>query len=362
MALVVVLSAFNGLESLVNDLYSSFDPDIKITASKGKSFDVTNFPKDKILANDNVIEYVESLEEVALIKYRDKQTIATVKGVTENFINATKLDSFIIDGNANLMIEEIPRAIVGYGVSDKLSLFINDVSASLMVIVPKKGNKKSIIPGNEFIKKQITPGGIFSITPDFDVKYMLVPIEFSRKLLNKPNQVSSIELKIKNAPIECKKWLVDLLGDNYEVKTRYELNEIIYKTNATEKWITFLILSFILLIAAFNIVSSITMLIIDKKKDIWILKTLGATIKQVKSIFFIEGIIINLFGAFTGMFLGIALTLLQIHVGLLKLSGGVVEYYPMKIQWMDFVYILFIVLFIGSLASYIPASIVSKSK
>lgn len=363
MALIIVLSAFNGLENLVENLYASFDPDLKIELKEGKTFDLTKFPSEKIKALNSVAFYTESLEEVALIKHEDKQTVATIKGVTPSFYQMSGLDSMLIDGDKETLISSKDYMVLGYGIADKLSLYLtNGFKKNVSVIVPKKGHKKGLTPDAEFTRKYAKPSGIFSGSPDFITKYVLVDLVFAQQLLKNKNHVSSIELGIKKGEDwELVKTKVKkIVGEKFEVKTRYELNELIFKTNKTEKWITFLILSFILIIASFNIIGSLTMLIIDKKKDVWILRTMGTNNKTIRQLFFIEGMLINFSGAFAGMLIGAFICWLQITFGLLRLEGGVVEYYPIALEISDFINVSAVVLIIGLLASWYPVRILTK--
>lgn len=362
MALIIVLSAFNGLETLVEDLYASFDPDLKITAVQGKTFKADQFPKDKILAIPEVEFYTAALEEVALIKYDDKQTVATIKGVEHDFYAMSGIDSLLIEGEIN-SDEEIKNSIIlGYGIADKLALFLSDNLYQVSIIVPKRGTKKGLSPDSEFNRKTAIASGIFSVNPDFDTKYVLADLDFVQKLLQHKNRVSSVELGLKEGSdwSSVKQKVQQLMGDKYKVTTRYEMNELIFKTNKIEKWITFLILSFILVIASFNIIGSLTMLIIDKKKDVWILKTLGANDTVIRKIFFSEGMLINLLGALSGMSLGAIICWSQIKYGWFKISGGVVDAYPIELNVMDFVYVSIIVIIIGLLASWYPVRILTK--
>lgn len=363
MALVIVLSAFNGLQMLVETLYASFDPDIKITAVVGKTFNSNTIPKDKILAIEGVQFYTESLEDVALFKYSDKQTVATLKGVEETFYEITGLDTLIYEGEHKKDSEQTHYLNLGYGIANNLSLFINsEFNEEVSVIIPKKGQKKSFIPGEEFSRKFATASGVYSIGPDFDNKYVLASLPFVQTLFDKENQISSVELKLKNDANwkKVKAELSNILGKNFVVKTRYELNELVYKTNETEKWITFLILSFILVIASFNIIGSLTMLILDKKEDVWILKTMGANNKLIQQLFFAEGMLINLLGAFCGMILGTLLCWIQMEFGLLRLNGGIVDFYPIEMKWIDFLSIFSIVFFIGVIASWFPVRMLTR--
>ncbi len=356
-ALIIVLSAFNGLEDLVESLYAQFDPDIKITATRGKTFSVDSVPVESLHQIAGVEVISRTLEEVALFKYKKNQTIGVIKGVDNNFAHLSALDSAILTGDFILTEGDFNYATIGYGVAQKLSVNLNDIATNLWVIVPKRGNKKSLNPLNDFRKKYIIPTAIFGINSDFDDKYVVAPLRFVQSLLQKnEQQVSALEIKISGNfnHQEIKQKIQQLLGEGFTVKTRFELNEILYKTNKTEKWITFFILSFILVIATFNIISSMAMLILDKKNDFKTFKSLGATDLDIKKIFFYNGMLINTIGAVIGIGLGTILCLLQQYIGLIPLQGGIVEFYPVKVMWQDFVFIVVIVMLIGAVASWYP--------
>ncbi len=362
MAMVVVMSLFNGIQGLVEDLYSSFDPAIKITVAEGKTFSVVDIPKAKILSIEGVEFYSESLEETVLLKHRDKQSVATIKGVEQDFLDMSGLDSLTVEGELKLNDGDIPLAVVGYGIKYQLGLYIEGNYTGIQVYAPSREKYSSTNPEKAFTKMNIMPGGVFTINPDFDEKYILVPLSFTRKILNYEDEVSSIEIGTKEdaEADEIKQEIQDLLGDEYLVRTRYELNEIIFKTNNTEKWITFLILIFILVIAMFNLVSAVAMIIMDKKKDVYTLKSLGANGQHIRRIFLIEGILISLIGGLCGMAIGYLLCFIQEVFGVLKLEGIVVDQYPVLMKWQDFVMILSTVVLIGILASWFPVQIVVK--
>lgn len=362
MAMVVVMSLFNGIQGLVEDLYSSFDPAIKITVAEGKTFSVADIPKAKILSIEGVEFYSESLEETVLLKHRDKQSVATIKGVEQDFLDMSGLDSLTVEGELKLNDGDIPLAVVGYGIKYQLGLYIEGNYTGIQVYAPSREKYSSTNPEKAFTKMNIMPGGVFTINPDFDEKYILVPLSFTRKILNYEDEVSSIEIGTKEdaEADEIKQEIQDLLGDEYLVRTRYELNEIIFKTNNTEKWITFLILIFILVIAMFNLVSAVAMIIMDKKKDVYTLKSLGANGQHIRRIFLIEGMLISLIGGLCGMGIGYLLCFIQDVFGVLKLEGIVVDQYPVLMKWQDFGMILSTVVVIGILASWFPVQIVVK--
>ena len=362
MALIIVLSAFNGLATLVEDLYASFDPDIKITLVEGKTFNSEHFPKSKILMLEGVEFYNAALEEVALIKYNDKQTVATIKGVENSFYQISGIDSLMIEGDVDKTDEHTNSVILGWGIADQLALYIADYSLQVNIVVPKKGINKGFLPGGEFNRKKANATGVFSISPDFDSKYVVGNLAFVQNLLQQKNNISSVELGLKEGTDWklVKQRVQKIVGNNYHVKTRYELNELLFKTNKTEKWITFLILAFILVIASFNIIGALTMLIIDKQKDVWILKTMGANNGMVRQLFFIEGMLINLIGASIGMAVGGFVCWLQMQFGLLRLNGGVVDFYPIELNIFDFFSVSAVVILIGLVASWYPVRVLTK--
>lgn len=362
-ALVVVLSAFNGLEKLVESLFESFDSDIRIEAKSGKVFSAEGLHLQDLSEMEGVADYTKVLEEVCGVRFQNQQTIATMKGVDNSFLKMSKLDSAIIDGDLILEKNGVPFAITGYGIASQLGAYLSTSPENMTIYAPKRQKIASFSPMNSTYSRMIAPGGVFYISPEYDQKYIVVPINFAQELLEyENNEISSIEVKAsKNIDLNALKEKIEtLLGSDFTIKSRYEFNEIIYKTNKTEKWITFLILVFILIIAAFNILSSISMLIIDKKKDISTLRSLGANNQLIRNIFFGEGLLINLSGALVGMILGVTLCLLQQHVGLVRLEGGIVEHYPVALNPIELVYILITVLIIGFLTSWYPVRNLTK--
>ncbi len=361
MALVVILSAFNGLESLVASLYDSFDPDIKITATKGKTFSIEEFPEQDILKLTGVEFGAKSLEETVVIKYNGKQTFATLKGVEQSFIDMNSLDSMMYEGKLVLKDGDLNYMVLGYGIADKIGLYMDKALEPIFVYAARRTKIISSNVASAFKVQPILPAGIFSINPDFDNEYILAPFNFAEQVLSYSDRVSAYEIGLakNSSPEEVKEEVKKLLGENYTVKTRYEQNELIYKTNQTEKWITFLILSFVLVVATFNLVGSLSMLIIDKKKDIFILKSMGATKNMVFKIFLIEGIMISVIGGLLGLFFGATLTWMQQTFGLVPLAGLIVDYYPMEMELFDFVAVFLTVLVIGFGASWFPAKLIS---
>jgi lipoprotein-releasing system permease protein len=255
----------------------------------------------------------------------------------------------------------MPTALIGYGMSNALSVYLKNSMENLKFYAPRPGNGVSMDPSSAFYTKSITPTGIYLINPDIDGKYIIVPIEFARDLLHLGNKISDLELKTKPGEEEhVKAEIQQLLGKEYLVQSRFDLNPLIYKTNKSEKMVTFFILSFILIISTFNVISTLTMILLEKRKDIVTLNYLGIDKNTVRNIFINEGMLINGLGTGIGLVFGVVLCLLQQHVGLVRLEGGIIEYYPIKLLFSDFMLILGTVMVIGLTASYFPARFLIK--
>jgi lipoprotein-releasing system permease protein len=358
LALVVVLSAFNGLEHLVGSLYSNFDPDLKVLPASGKRFTWDTAFLDQIRQEPYVQKATPTLEEVVLLKYRDAQVFVSLKGVYPEFIEITRLDTMMHDGRAVLRDGAVQHLIAGYGVADKLNIFLTHVFEPVKVYAARRDATVNTSPDNAFLTEVVYPSGIFSVNPDFDYKYALAHYDFVSQLLMAPGEASAIELSLAPGvnPDAAAAQLAAKLGSDFTVKTRYRLNEVLYKTNNTEKWVTFLILSFILIIAAFNLIGSVTMLVIDKKRDMFMLMAMGARQNLVRRIFIAEGMLITALGGGGGLILGLVLCLLQQHVGLVRLQeGSIAEFYPVIVKFSDLIFIGGVVALIGLAASLLPA-------
>ena len=261
MALVVVLSVFNGFDKVVKSLFNAFDPDIEITAAEGKTFVPDGPAFDSLSRLPGVVHYAEVLEENALLRYDERQHIATVKGVDESFIKVTGIDTMIYDGAMKLKDENRPYAVVGQGVAYNLQIGLNFINP-VFVYMPKRTGRINLAnPDQSFRRKFIYPAGIFAIEQDFDSRYILVPIEFMRDLLDYTREVTALEVKI-DPGMKTKKVqeaIMETMGPEYVVKNRQQQNELFYRVMKSEKWAIFLILTFILIIASFNIIGSLSM-------------------------------------------------------------------------------------------------------
>lgn len=364
MALIVILSVFNGFDNLVRSLFNTFDPDIKVTVVEGKTFVPDSTVLDEIRDLKGVYYVSEVLEENALLKYGDKQYIAIVKGVDDYFIDVNGIDSMIVDGDFILHQNNNDFAVVGQGIAYYLAIGLNFVNP-IIIYVPKRTETISYNPEQAFNSEYIFPSGIFAIEQDFDTKYLIVPIHFARKLLDYDEELTALEIKLNSSinihNTEAK--ITEILGSKYEVKNRFEQNEVFYKVMRSEKWAIFFILTFILIVASFNIVGTLTMLIIEKKEDIATLRSLGADDKLIRKIFLVEGWMISVIGAILGLLSGTFICWLQQTYGLIKLQGSgsfVIDAYPVEFQWADFISVFGIVVFIGFIAAYIPVRLISR--
>jgi len=362
-AFVVVLSAFNGLDGLISSLFSSFDPDLKVLPIEGKTFapDSTIFTRLQNL--EGVHSYSRILEDNALLKYGDKQRPAIVKGVEQSFINMTGIDSMLVAGSFKLRDENHDYAVLGYGVAYDLNISLNFIKR-LTFYVPKRKMSIGHNPMDAFRSSRLYPEGYFMIEEGFDSKYVLVSLDFARKLFSYKEEISALEIKIKPGydvdKLQIK--IQNIFGDSSIVKNRYQLHELLYKMMKTEKVFIFLILAFILLVASFNIVASLSMLIIEKKFDIDTLLSMGAGKSLVQNIFLIEGWMISIFGAFVGIFFGVLFCYLQDYFGFISLNGGtgIFDAYPVDVHFLDIILIFITVILIGYLASRFPVRYITK--
>lgn len=368
MALIVVLSVFNGFEGLVVSLFNTFDPPLKVTPVQGKTFTSTAFPWQKIEDIEGIEAATGVIEEKALLKYDSKQFLATLKGVDDNYTGWTGLDSMITDGVMLLKYKDQPLAIPGLGIAYYLGINLNNYEELIEVYAPRRTASGYATPENAFQRLDIRPSGVFSVQQDFDTKYMIVPLSFTRELFEYNDELTSVELALSDdADINTIQDKVkQVLGSTYTVKNRFEQQEVLYKIMRSEKFAIFLILSFILFIATFNVVGSLSMLILDKRKDINILYALGANNKLVQRIFMTEGILVAFSGAVAGMILGALICVIQQQFGLVKIKaeGGsfLINAYPVLMDWKDFSLVFLVVGGIGLLATLIPVAGIRKIK
>jgi len=353
-AMICVMSAFSGIEMLVQQLFSNFDAPLTIVPVEGKSFADSLIIDSKFKEIAGIANYSRIIEEDAWLQYSDYNSVATIKGVPLDYgINST-IDSMMYFGNFTLQKDSFNYAVLGLGVYSELRLPRPENDPPILLInAPIRGKKLSRYKENAFNRANIMVSGAFSVNAELDVKYLFVPLNFARELFAMEDRITSVELSLAEGANEeeVKKQLESFLPKELKVETRYDRNALVYKTNASEKWFTFLILLFILGIACFNIIASLTMLIIEKKKDIRLLESLGATRPMIDRIFIYEGIFINTLGALIGTGVGLGLCYAQQTFGLVTMQGAMVEYYPVLVKPLDVVGIIITVLLLGSVFS-----------
>jgi len=362
MAMVVILSAFNGIESLIDDRYKYFDADLSVKPLNDKVIHADSLDKNRILSLPGMVACTESIEEYVLAEYDGNQRIVIVKGVESSFVQTSGLDSMLLDGVADLALNNKASSIIGVGVKYDLNLRMFEQAYNPLRLKAIQRGKKLGTNVDAFTTRGIPVAGIFSINIDFDSDFVVVPLAFAAELLSYKNEYSALEIQIEDGVSldDARKLVQEAVGADYEVKSRLQKNELVYKTNKTEKWATFVIMGFIMLIATFNIIAALTLLINEKRRDIRILSGMGASPALIKRIFFIEGALINAVGASVGLGLGLLLVYLQQNYGLIRLEGGLVDYYPVEIANTDLLAIFVLVVFCGIISSIVPVQIFTR--
>lgn len=358
-ALIIILSVFNGFENVILSMYNTFSPELRIEAFKGKTFDPSDIRFEELKNDKRIISYTEVLEEKALVRYDKSQSIALIKGVSEGFTKGKPgLDSVISSGSFMLWNRGQDYAVIGAALQNYLSVNLNDEFQTLDIYAPRKGSANSINPADEFNVSSIYPSGVFSAQQEFD-NTMIVPLSFARNLLGESTLVSNIEINMAPGVLidDFQHELEESLGSDFVIKNRSQQNELLYKILNSEKWAIFLILTFVLIIAIFNIIGSLTMLVIDKRQDIAILSSLGANHQLIKGIFFLEGMMISMLGCLGGMAAGLTFILLQKQFGFIKMSGNnlMISSYPVGIKLTDFFLVFGTVFLVSIIASAISS-------
>lgn len=368
LALVCTLSVFNGFQYLVTTFFTAFDSQLKITAVRGKVFDGQDKRVLQLKKMPDVEVYSESLEDNVMVQYQGRQAMAVVKGVEDNFDQLTPIDS-ILFGRGDLLLhdEVVDYAIPGIQLLSTLGSGIRFLDP-LEIYAPRRGAKVNMAnPSTAFVTGNLFSSGlVFAVNQEkYDASYILTSIDFARRLFQYTTEVSAINLKLKAGADtdEVKKHIQDLLGDDFLVQDRYEQQADTYRIMEIEKLISYLFLTFILMIACFNVIGSLSMLIIDKRDDVVTLRNLGASDRQIVRIFLFEGRMISFFGAFAGVVLGLLLCWLQQEYGLIALGSSgsfVVDAYPVSVHASDVLLIFITVLLIGFLSVWYPVRFLSK--
>ena len=344
-------------------MYSTFTPDIRIEPAVGKTFDPRTIYLQALKKDDRVAVLTQVLQEKSLLKYDDRQFIGRIKGVENSFLANADLDSVLIQGNFILNEKGLNYAVVGANVQYNLGINVNDQIRALQIFSPKKGIKSSIGGVNEFNMRTLMPVGVFESGQDWD-DLTIIPMSLARELLDEPYKVSAIEINLKNKEL-ADQWIPEIqnkVGKNLLVKNRVQQNTLLYKILNSEKWAVYFMLTFILVIAIFNIIGSLTMLVMDKKKDISILAGLGADKSLVAQIFFFEGMMICILGCLAGIFAGFVFCILQQKYGLINMGEGnlMVTAYPIVLKLKDFFMVFITVVSVSIIASAISAKLSTK--
>ena len=361
MAMVCVLSVFNGFGSIVEGMFSAFDPDLKITIKEGKVFDYHTPEFDKILSLGEIDLISESLEENALIVYEDRQAPVLVKGVSEDFKYLAEMEKLIIDGSFQLREGPVDYITLGAGLAVTLGARAGFVQP-IFIYAPKRNVQVNLAnPAGAFTMEAVQIGGVFSLNqPEYDENMAIIPIELARELFQYDTEVSSLDIKLKpgTSVKEVKEKICRILGDQYVVEDRYEQQKESYNMLQIEKWVTFLILAFILLIAVFNVAGSLSMLIVEKREDIRSFRNMGASDQLILRIFLYEGWLIAFFGIVSGIVIGLILCLVQQYFGLLRLGDTpgayIVEAYPVVVKATDILIVFVSVSIISFLTILYP--------
>lgn len=359
-AMIIILSAINGLEGLVEQIYGSFDADIRITSAEGKTFDSKKISKEELRKINGVEFLSETVEEICILKNGDQWVHAIMKGVDEEYIKMSLHDSLMVDGKAKLGTADLPFIISGEGIASRLNLDRMNVGM-LKIYAPVRSRKYS--PTSKMFEEGFfNVSGVFSVNPEYDYKYILTRKETAQEMMEYGSHITAIEIKLKKDidPEKMKSEIKNLIGDGFTIKTKYEQNELMYQVNQSEKWFAFSMLVFVLVLAAFNIMASLTMLIIDKKNDVMILKSMGATSSDIRNIFFFEGFFINLFGGLLGILIGTGVVFLQMKFHLVGMQGTIIDYYPVEFMWKDLVYVFLTLVVVGSISAYLPVRFLVK--
>jgi len=354
-ALVLVLSVFNGFEELITSMVNSFNPDIIVSPAKGKTFDPQTLPLNDVKNLTGVIGISKTLEEVALFEYDDSQDFGTIKGVDDNFINVSGVSNTLREGVFKLKNNEQYFVIVGAGIGNQLAINIDDQFSPLSIYMPKRTTSTF---DKAFRIKLAYPIGIFAIQQDFDYEYVFASLDFVQQLLNVKDVVSAIEIKTDSDVdvVALGKQIGALLGSDFVVKDRYQQDEAFLKLMNLERWMSYAVVVLTFLVVAFNIIGTLWMIVLDKRKDISILKSMGATDKKIIHIFLYEGILICGLGMLIGFFIALFIYIIHKQIGIIPIPEGfIIDAYPAKIKFLDFLVVAFTVMSIGILASLAPA-------
>jgi lipoprotein-releasing system permease protein len=353
-ALILILSVFNGFEDLIQRSFNSFNPDIKISPARGKYMDADS----SLIRNIKDISEIESfsfvLEEVAYLKYSNNRMVGIIKGVDENYRKVNKIDTLIVAGDYKLKANNIDYGILGAGLANKLGINPQDQLTPISIYLISSAN--TAVLESSYKKADVIPAGSFSVPDETEMKYILISLELASYLLDLDNKYSAIEIKAKGNLSGIKKIIEKRLGNEYIVRDRMDQDEELRNIINLERWAAYAIVTLTLLLLTFNMIGSLWIIVIDKKKDISVLQAMGATKKTIRSIFIIEGFLISIIGLISGIIIALLFYFLQKKFGIIGVSDtSIIDSYPIKLRFFDFVIVTATVFFISIFVAILPA-------
>ena len=369
-AMIFVLSVFNGFNVVISDMIHQFSPDLNISSVKGKTIDLKEFPLDKLKEIDGVEYVFPTITEDVLFKNSNKQQIGQVKGVPSDYNKISRIRGTILNDSTFIVSNgNINFGIPGAGMAYFLGINIYQPYSSVQVYVPKRGNASSFNLENSFSSSKLVVTKIFSTQQEIDERLVLAPFTWLSELMEYEGLATDVEIFINDKSLKSKderqlnkikKEIKNILGEDYKVQDQYEQQETLYKMMKAEKLAVYLILTFILIMATFNMIGALSMLIIDKRKDISLLKAIGADTNLVKKIFINEGLLISVVGGILGLVVGIIAVLIQQHFGIIRLGNGdgsyIIDAYPVALEMADVILVFLTITIIGSVASFFTAT------
>ncbi|MGN6569110.1 MAG: FtsX-like permease family protein [Flavipsychrobacter sp.] len=365
-AMIILFSVFNGFENLVKDLYRAFYPEIKISPAKGKFFSLSPAQEKAIAGTQDVGHVSYSISDNVLITSGEDQYVATLKGIDRNYFKVNDVLPYIVAGRDSITDSPNHTAIIGEHIANQMGLDVDNAFTKLTLYYPNASVVNPILnPESAFQALVLKPDGVFHIQDDFDAKYVLATFSSVQGLFNEQGKYSSIEISLNKGanPDEVKQRLQKIAGAAYKVETRYEQNKTLYMVMRVEKWIVGGILLLVLIIASFNMVGALSMLVLAKQKDMAILKAMGAGRNTIRGIFLAEGVLWALTGGLIGLLLGTILCICQQQFHWVKIGGAfVVDAYPVHFQFLDFIVVIATIILVGLLAAWYPAMKASKTE
>ncbi|WP_276132521.1 FtsX-like permease family protein [Polluticoccus soli] len=365
-AMIILFSVLNGFTDLVSDLYKAFYPEIKITATRGKFFSLDAQQMASVRSIEGVSGITTVLEDNVLLTGNDETKVAMLKGIDQNYLKVNEVKPYVIEGTDSVSLSPAPTALMGLQLANEMGLDITNAFSTLVLHYPNaKSSNLALNPTSAFQTLQLKPDGVFQVQDEFDSKYILAPLPLVQELMQTDGQYSSVELKLaaNTSADRVQRELSEKLGKNFTVATRFEQNKTLYMVMKSEKWAVFAILVLVLLIASFNMVGALTMLVLEKQKDMSILKAMGAEPSTVRNIFLAEGVLWALTGGVIGLFVGALISMGQKHFQWIKMQGNfIIEAYPVSLEWWDFVLILGTILLVGLAAAWYPAYKAQKAQ